>query len=497
MDKKELLKRWALAYTEPSLFYVPFSKQKVTTYPVEFRRYANVKTSSSNGSSSGFYTYMIADEIYHPFASAMYQIYDKKGNYYDVNGNKHMSETITLHSNYINLPKGQYFYKEMRSLGGCRLNKEIIPFSVADNQNTIVIHHQANLLSINYDIELEQIDLSYDKNYYTKETEHNRWSKHLESYPATDWFTAERIIDMTNYLEPTNFSVPIIKIRNISNYNKNYSNLVSFGINFYDYGEDANEIDITTSTNCNADFILPRPIEPYERTYVEQITLCKSKIRNLYYDIKVNDTIYDNDKTSRIGSKDIVHICSIYNNYGTIYNTYLDMTLTWYSYPDGSVLDWKYEGYRAETKELFGMNGRIGNTELVGKNTVLFSREDITPYSKKTYTYVNPETGERTDTVEETPATSYATTLELENFNEITIFKPIFNGIANIDRQNIPDLYNIYLYKTKGSSISCYMYSGSVSLRESRSLENGNDIKNKDADSIFIGALISYEERQE
>ena len=26
MDKKELLKRWALAYTEPSLFYVPWNE---------------------------------------------------------------------------------------------------------------------------------------------------------------------------------------------------------------------------------------------------------------------------------------------------------------------------------------------------------------------------------------------------------------------------------------------------------------------------------------
>ena len=33
MDKKELLKRWALAYTEPSLFYVPWRENKeiVTT----------------------------------------------------------------------------------------------------------------------------------------------------------------------------------------------------------------------------------------------------------------------------------------------------------------------------------------------------------------------------------------------------------------------------------------------------------------------------------
>lgn len=32
MDKKELLKRWALAYTEPSLFYVPWKKSKKKSY---------------------------------------------------------------------------------------------------------------------------------------------------------------------------------------------------------------------------------------------------------------------------------------------------------------------------------------------------------------------------------------------------------------------------------------------------------------------------------
>ena len=29
MDKKELLKRWALAYTEPSLFYVPWKGKDI------------------------------------------------------------------------------------------------------------------------------------------------------------------------------------------------------------------------------------------------------------------------------------------------------------------------------------------------------------------------------------------------------------------------------------------------------------------------------------
>lgn len=59
MDKKELLKRWVLAYTEPSLFYIPWKKLK-ETYTVEFKRYANVQVKYSSSLAN---YYMIDKEV--------------------------------------------------------------------------------------------------------------------------------------------------------------------------------------------------------------------------------------------------------------------------------------------------------------------------------------------------------------------------------------------------------------------------------------------------
>ena len=144
---------------------------------------------------------------------------------------------------------------------------------------------------------------------------------------------------------------------------------------------------------------------------------------------------------------------------------------------------------------MFGFRGRIGNSILTGKNTVLFSQDNITEYGKKTYISVSPETGEKTIEEKEYPSESLTTNVEVDNFNEMTIFQPLFVGIAN--NYQLGGICKSYLYKTKGSTLTCYGLGGSENLWEKRYLENGNEILNKDADSMYIGVLIQKEERQE
>ena len=491
MDKKELLKRWALAYTEPSLFYVPW-KKKHSTYTVEFRRYANIQFSKIVPPSSSRYmdyAYMISDEIYYSWLNAYYYIYDKNGNYYNSIGDKFKSEKPLNFQNTIKLPKGEYFYKEMTSLHGCKLIEGIIAFSVTDEHNTIVMHHQANLLSINYNIELEKIDF-YESTSYIEETEAKRNLGY--HHPSGDWYTAERIEDTQIIPWGINIKVPIIKVQNVSNYKNNYTNDVSLDIEFYDSGE----IDEVISTKCDAEYILPRTPELWALTYKYQKTKSLSKHRMFYYNVKVNNTIYDDDKTNTIGSKRIKDMCVLYSNSGTYYNGYSNTTLTWYYNPEyGHVGNWLYEGYNAEISEMFGFRGRIGNSILTGKNTVLFSQDNITEYGKKTYISVSPETGEKTIEEKEYPSESLTTNVEVDNFNEMTIFQPLFVGIAN--NYQLGGICKSYLYKTKGSTLTCYGLGGSENLWEKRYLENGNEILNKDADSMYIGVLIQKEERQE
>ena len=493
MDKRELLKRWVLAYTEPSLFYVPWKKND-STYTVEFRRYANIQFSSKHISSKYYldYAYMISDEIYYKDLYANYYIYDKNGNYYDIIGGKHTSDKILIFSNTIKLPKGEYFYKEMVSVYGCRLIEEIIPFSVTEEHNTVVLHHQANLLSVNYNIELENLEFRYNDTSYIEEIEKNRTYKGLQ-YPYNDWYTAERIEDVQYPPIGININVPIIKIQNISNYKKEYTSNASLDVIFYDTGEIDDEV---LADKCNAEFILPRTQELWELTYKIQKTHSISKARTFYYSIKVNDVIYDNDKTNKIGSNVIKVLCNSHSTFITHYNNFRETTLKWYYNPNiEKVENWEYEGYDAITREISGFNGQIGSSELIGKNTVLFSETLISEYIKDIYTYVNPETGEKTISDKVTPSTSNVYNVEVDNFNEMTILQPLFNGIAN--NYQLGKICHSYLYKTKGSSLTCYGLNGTENLYEKRYLENGNEILNKDADSIYIGVLIQTEKRQE
>lgn len=490
MDKKELLKRWALAYTEPSLFYVPW-KGKHHTYTVEILRYANIQFSKLVSPSSNrykLYTYMITDEICYSWLNAFYYIYDKNGNYYNSIGEKFKSKKPLNFQNTIKLPKGEYFYKEMISLHGCKLIEGIIAFSVTDEHNTIVMHHQANLLSINYNIELEKIDFNYDSTIYTEEREEKRA---FSPSHRDELYLAEMIED-TQYIPNTiDIGIPIIKVKKISNYKKDYTNDVSLDVAMYDVGE----IDEILKDESNDEFVLPRTPELWNLTYKIKHTYSLSKYKTFYYSIKINDITYDDDKSNSIGSYHTKNISGVYSTFGKKYNNYSRTILSWYYYPHGNDKDWQYEGYKATTVEITGFDGQIGSSKLVGKNTVLFSKEETTYHLKRIYTNVSPETGEKTIREEEIPSTSLTTNTEIDNFNELTIFETLLVGIANNYR--LGDICNIYLYKEKGTSLTCYGLGGSNKLLEVRYLENGNDIANKDADSIYAGVLIAREERQE
>ena len=130
MDKKELLKRWALAYTEPSLFYVPWRKRKLyIKYCVKI--YFKIKTGVD---SEGNPTYRNLSNI--EKASTIMGIFDPDGTLiycsaYRRNG--------VLRNNYshqvsLSLAPGTYTIQCLQyGIGvGCGPSDNIMSFTVPD-----------------------------------------------------------------------------------------------------------------------------------------------------------------------------------------------------------------------------------------------------------------------------------------------------------------------------------------------------------------------------
>ena len=82
-----------------------------------------------------------------------------------------------------------------------------------------------------------------------------------------------------------------------------------------------------------------------------------------------------------------------------------------------------------------------------------------------------------------------------ENFNEIFIFSEILNTIATEEKITI---LSPMIYKICNGKRSCYSARHMDTQHfEERFLVYGEEVTNTDADHIFVGALIAYEEREE
>lgn len=105
MDKKELLKRWALAYTEPSLFYVPWKNDK------EGRITINSGTLDYTTIIGGIFTLE---------GKLITKVEFKTSRWFQ-----------------MNIKKGTYIYKEAVSPVGCELSDDVI-FTVNSGENTYI-----------------------------------------------------------------------------------------------------------------------------------------------------------------------------------------------------------------------------------------------------------------------------------------------------------------------------------------------------------------------
>lgn len=488
MDKKELLKRWSLAYTEPSLFYIPWRKLK-ETYTVEFRRYANVQVKYSSLANY----YMIDKEV--PYsANAEYYILDKNGNYYDSIGISHGSTKFKLWSNTIKLPKGQYFYKEMRSVTCCRLIEDIMPFTVTGSQDVVIMHHQANMMTINYHIELMNMCFATTIKNYSKDIENSR-KFHLAG-ERSDRYRAEDLRDIKiNSIYNTDTKIPIIKIDSVSSYKKEYTDKIKFDINFVDI-ESTGSIKI--SENSDAEFQLPKTDDDWNLTYNVIQGWVDYKPRKLIYNTVVNNTSYENDFINTANNNYITNIIFVNHTDGQTYNNYTISDITWYYNPNNRpVGNWDYEAYNMTSNILSGFNGTMTDITIPSKNTVLYTNSKIECYKNKKTINIDPKTGEETVTEDETPSKVVSVSdSEYSNFNETTLLSSVFTGLSDNEdiRFTAP-----HLYKKKGNNITCYTgyISSSRVYVEKREAIYGSDIENKNADEIFVGALIEYEERQE
>lgn len=481
MNKKEFAKKCVLSYTEPSLFWIPWKKATSETYLVTFKRYANINI------EYGKTAYMIDEEIL-TSENAVYYIYDILGNYYDAVGNTHAAP-FELWSNSISLPKGKYFYKEMCSIGYCKLIKDIIPFEVTGNNDIIITHHQANMITIDYHIEL------FDMCFYRvvgNKTEDNDDVRYYSRNPFL--YTSEHIEETEDSRALTEAQIPLLKIDSVKNYKKDYINKIGFDLEISNVNDNISETLI--KREANAEFELPRTVEAWNDTYKITSTYALGISQKFSYITTVDNTNYT-DYDINLKNCNYIQNYSLYSTTrGTTYNKYKHSYLSYYTYPTNPNDYYKYEGYNMKTTIISGFDGLVGNITLVGKNTVLYKQDKVTYSVNIKDTVVSPVTGETTTTENNTPSTTTENyNNEVENFNEIVLFKSIFTGLADVEKIT---LSTPYLYKKKNNNLTCYSgYLRPNTYSENRSIVYGSDIKNKDADTIFVGALIGYDKREE
>ena len=104
MDKKELLKRWVLAYTEPSLFYIPWKKTKEIEVWINNNHYVDNSHHIIDHSNIG--------GIFTPDGKLISKV---------------TFNTTSHHGLFIiSLKQGTYIYKEAISPNACELSNDVI-----------------------------------------------------------------------------------------------------------------------------------------------------------------------------------------------------------------------------------------------------------------------------------------------------------------------------------------------------------------------------------
>ena len=471
MDKKELLKRWVLAYTEPSLFYIPWKKEP-SMYVVRFIRYSTIV-----GVRYGLVDSGIESQVY---GSPLFYVYDSQGNYYDNSGGKHQEE-FPLQSMAMNLPNGTYYYKEMKSLIGCKLIKDVICFKIQGANIDIELHYKPNLIHIEYNIVPYTWIISYLEDFYTVDQEINRSSRAGGHY--LDYiFEVQNLGTIDSpYMRHREFDIPIIQITRA-----------------FIEGSDK-DIDIQIETKVT------KGVMEYDDR--PDLTLNKKILQGEYYSFEPSDATYIASGT--YAHKEIYENTSyIYKYKGIEYQLNQDyMRYTYNKFfvyaPSGNnyincsrIYTRRNEIY---AKYVSGFDGEMPPEYNWGNKSVTVKRIYSTPYEKyihgSGYEIVNNKyifTGTVTENEQE--ASIEADEKYYENFNETLIFSEILNTIATEEKITIlPPM----IYKMCNGKRSCYSarYMDTQHFEE-RFLVYGEEVTNTEADHIFVGALIAYEERE-
>lgn len=480
MDKKELLKRWALAYTEPSLFYVPCRKPN-TMCNILFHHHAPMK---NRDSATYYYTGENTDSIV--YASPIFAIYDSQGNYYTKDGEKVKGDIYILNHNNIHLPKGNYYYKEMRSLIGCKLNYDVIPFSVKEENTTIDIYHNINMIKFEYHIEVfDQIYQEVTDSYV------HRWANDRVSYDDSGMFETIKGFDVeylgkNHYIHKWAYKRPIVKIDNVSLGGKKYP--ISIEIDTEVTRRDSDSYLSASKYNYYTEYYDPYITGKFDGKEEHSDIYEKYSYNILKYIYRFNGKNYDFEKSYADFLSSLTKQISYYD---------IDWTFKDLSY-------WVHDQYQvAETK---GKKGIISAEVNVGNKYAMCVNVKSTPYEKVTIYRLDTEKSRinhhitTTDIMSEKEIQPTETIISnyYENFYEVSMFKEIISVMAKAE--NITVLSPI-LYKEKEGKMNCYTaYLSRIDYYkydEIRTLVYGNNIENKDADDIYIGALIQYESRDE
>ena len=442
-------------------------------YVVRFIRYSTIVRTNERGLvDSG-----IESQVY---GSPLFYVYDSQGNYYDNSGGKHQKK-FPLQSMAMNLPNGTYYYKEMKSLIGCKLIKDVICFKIQGANIDIELHYKPNLIHIEYNIVPYTWIISHAEDFYTVDDEINR-SYHV-SY-NDDIFEVQRLgtID-SSYKRHRELDIPIIQITRafIEGSDKDIDiqieTKVTKGVVEYD---DRPDLTINkTIYQCEY-----YSFEPSDATYIRSNTYAHKEIyestsyvykyKGIEYQLNHNymGYIYNHFFAVYAPSDDnYINFSNIYTRRGKIYARYISgfdgRMPPEYNWGDKSVTVKKIESTPYE-KYIYGSEYEIVNNKYIFAGTVTENEQEASIETDEKY---------------------------YENFNEIFIFSEILNTIATEEKI---DILSPMIYKMRNGKRSCYsaQYMNKQHF-EDRFLVYGEEVTNTEADHIFVGALIAYEEREE
>ena len=442
-------------------------------YVVRFIRYSTIVGTGGHGLvDSGIES--------KPFDTPLFYVYDSQGNYYDYNGGKHQEEYL-LQSMWMNLPNGTYYYKEMKSLIGCKLIKDVICFKIQGANIDIELHYKPNLIHIEYNIVPYTWIISYEEDFYTVDDEINR-SYHVSYLDNIFQVQLLGTIDAPDRRH-RELDIPIIQITRA-----------------FIEGSDK-DIDIQIETKVTKDVV--------EYDDRPDLTVNKKIYQCEYYSFEPSDATYIRSYIQ--AHKEIYENASyVYKYKGIEYQ--LNQNYMGYTYNHFFAAYAPFSNNYINFSNIYTRRGKIYAEYVSGfdgkmppeynwdDKSVTVKRISSTPYKK----YINGSAYEIVNnkyifagTVTENEQEASIDTSEkyYENFNEIFIFSEILNTIATEEKITI---LTPMIYKICNGKRSCYSARHMDTQHfEERFLVYGEEVTNTDADHIFVGALIAYEEREE